>query len=402
MPRSDASFGLSLTSQGRSLLAGRPLRRLLHTSLRTIGHVAGTRMASLHVLRDSNLVHVVSIGLSPDYVRALARIPIGVGCCGVAVAEARPVVIESIPCSRIMSAFQCLCEKHGLRSVWCLPLLASDNRVLGGLAIYYDRAHRPSLHVAREVEVYAEAIAASLEFSLDSDRSVTKAPSLAEGTRRVAAGFLDVQEAERRRIAEELHDELIQEMVGIQLMLECASSGEDDTMSRSAATSLGRLVAHLRELIFELHPLILDLEGLPNTISALLARLQTQTGIDVDFRCQLTGRLPSPTERLAYRVVREGIQNVKKHAAANRISVELTCRGDWLELVLSDDGVGFDPDLSLGLDCFGLTSMRHQVASLGGALETFSTPGRGTTLRARIPTLLATDGRSNGGFERSC
>jgi signal transduction histidine kinase len=390
----DVSFGSSPTNPEGSFLAGRPLRRLLHTSLKTISHVAGTRMASLHVLRDNALVHVISTGLSPDYVRALARIPIGVGCCGVAVAEARPVVIESIPCSRIMSAFQCLCEKYGLRSVWCLPLLASDNRVLGGLAIYYDRSHRPSLHIAQEVEVYAEAVAASLEFSLDLDRSVTTAPVPTEGTRRVAAGFLDVQEAERRRIAEELHDELIQEMVGIQLMLECAPASEGNTISQSAAASLGRLVARLRELIFELHPLILDVEGLPNTISALLARLQAQTGIDVDFQCQLAGRLPSPSERLAYRVAREGIQNVKKHASASRISVELTCRGDWLELVLSDNGVGFDPDLSLGLNCFGLTSMRHQVASLGGTLETFSTPGRGTTLRARIPTLLATGATS--------
>ncbi len=388
MTQPETVFRVGTGTGGALLLAGRPLRRLLQSSLTTIGHVAGTRMASLHVVSGDDLVHVSSTGLSPDYVRAMARIPVGVGCCGVAVAEARPVVVEDVPCSRVMSAFQCLCEKHGLRSVWCLPLLAGDNRVLGGLAVYHDRPFRPSLEVAREVEVYADTVAAALEFGLHSVHGHVRPPPFPEGTRRMAAGFIDVQEAERQRVAEELHDELIQDLVGIQLTLACAPGAEADPSLLQAATSLGALVARLRELIFELHPLTLESEGLPGTVDALLVRLETQTGIETRFHCHLAGRVPMVCERLAYRVIREGIQNVKRHAAASRLTLDLACRDGHLEVTLADDGVGFDPQLSLSLNHFGLASIRHQVASVGGALETISAPGRGTTLRARIPISL--------------
>jgi signal transduction histidine kinase len=388
MARAETVFRVGSRTGGPLLLAGRPLRRLLQSSLTTIGHVAGTRMASLHAVSGDDLVHIGSTGLSPDYVRAMARIPVGVGCCGVAVAEARPVVVEDVPCSRVMAAFQCLCERHGLRSVWCLPLLAGDNRVLGGLAVYHDRPFRPSLEVAREVEVYAETVAAALEFGLDPAQGHAPPAPFPEGTRRMAARFLDVQEAERQRVAEELHDELIQDLVGVQLMLACAPGAEVDPSLLQAATSLGALVARLRELIFELHPLTLESDGLPGTVGALLARLEAQTGIETQFNCRLTGRVPTVCERLAYRVVREGVQNVRRHAAASRLTLGLACRAGYLEVTLTDDGVGFDPRLSAGLNHFGLASIRHQVASVGGTLETISAPGRGTTLAARIPTSL--------------
>ncbi|HZV52706.1 MAG TPA: ATP-binding protein, partial [Candidatus Dormibacteraeota bacterium] len=77
-----------------------------------------------------------------------------------------------------------------------------------------------------------------------------------------------------------------------------------------------------------------------------------------------------------------------RHAAASRLTLDLACRDGHLEVTLADDGVGFDPQLSLSLNHFGLASIRHQVASVGGALETISAPGRGTTLRARIPISL--------------
>jgi signal transduction histidine kinase len=364
-------------------LAGRPLRRLLHTSLDAVGKLVDTRMASIRLVRDDYLVPVYNIGLPSEYVRAVARTPIGVGCCGVAVEESRPVVIENIPCSRTMSAFQCVCEKYALRSVWCLPLRTSDNRVLGGLALYHDHAFRPTVKAAQDVEVFGEAIASALEYSLhvrNEGRAQAGDPS-----KWVAARFLDVQEAERRRIAEDLHDELIQELVGIQLMLECASGDDDDDPMRTASTGLGKLVAHLRELIFELRPLTLESDGLPRTVAVMLARLEERTGIVTRFNCQVAGRLPLPCEQLAYRVIREGLQNVKRHAFASTTSVDLALRNGRLEIALSDDGVGFDPELALHLSHFGLASIRHQVESLGGSLNTISSPGAGTTLQVRIP-----------------
>jgi signal transduction histidine kinase len=90
-------------------------------------------------------------------------------------------------------------------------------------------------------------------------------------------------------------------------------------------------------------------------------------------------------EQLAYRVIREGIQNVRRHAGAGTVSLELTLWGRHLEIWLTDDGVGFDPDLASDLGHFGLASITHQVESVHGSLHVASAPGRGVALHALIP-----------------
>jgi signal transduction histidine kinase len=359
---------------------GSALRRLVRVSLGAAARLAGTDMASLRVVRGQDLVHLQSVGLPREYVRATARTPVGSGCCGVAVAEARPVVVDDIPCSRVMSAFQCLCERHALRAVWCLPLIASDNRVLGSVAIYHDRRFTPTAADVRQVEPHVEMLAAAIETRLRPARN----PDHEGAMQGVAAQFLHVQEAERRRIAEELHDELIQDLVGIQMTLEAAAL-RTDAGPAEAAVDLGRVIARLRELVFELRPHTLESDGLPGTARVMLGRLADEAGIRAELRSHLAGRLPVACEQLAYRVVREGIQNVRRHARAGAVSLELNLRGRHLEIWLTDDGVGFDPDLAADLGHFGLASITHQVESVEGSLHVTSAPGRGTALHALIP-----------------
>ena len=359
---------------------GSALGRLIRVSLGAMARLAGTDMASLRVVRGQDLVHLQSVGLPREYVRATARTPVGTGCCGVAVGEARPVVVEDIPCSRVMSAFQCLCERHALRAVWCLPLFASDNRVLGSVAIYHDRRFTPTAVDMRQVEPHVEMLAAAIECRLRPGTS----PDRGGPAHGVAAQFLHVQEAERRRIAEELHDELIQDLVGIQMTLEAATLRKD-ARPGEAAVDLGRVIARFRELVFELRPHTLESDGLPGTARVMLGRLADQAGIRTELRSHLAGRLPVASEELAYRVMREGIQNVRRHAGAAAVSLELNLRGRHLEIWLTDDGIGFDPDLASDLGHFGLASITHQVESVEGSLHVTSALGRGTALHALIP-----------------
>jgi signal transduction histidine kinase len=361
---------------------GRPLRQLLKLTLQTVGKQAGTERVAVRLVRNGYLVHFMSMGLPRDYLRAVACTPVGVGCCGVAVAEDRPVVVEDIPCSRVMSAFQCLCEKHGLRSVWCLPLRAHDQTVLGGLAIYHDRTFKPPLRMMREVETYAAMSAAAIDFTLHSTRS----QDVRRESRRTALRLLEAQAMERQRIAEELHDDLIQEMTGLQFALESAGE-EPDPSARvgTVAAELGRLVARLRGLLFELRPLTLEAEGLATTTSLLLDRLSERTGIATRFTSHLPTRVPCEVEQLAYRLIREALQNVKKHSLATEAAVELTILDGSLEIWITDDGVGFDPELALQMDHYGLASIKRQLESIGGSCAVLSAPGSGTSLHGSVP-----------------
>src|SRR5207245_5897671 len=98
------------------------------------------------------------------------------------------------------------------------------------------------------------------------------------------------------------------------------------------------------------------------------------------------GRLAPEVERALFRVVQEALHNVVRHAAAASASVAIEADGDAVSVVVSDDGVGFDPTArAIASRRLGLVSMRERVAALGGALEVLSSPGKGTTVTARVP-----------------
>jgi signal transduction histidine kinase len=201
---------------------------------------------------------------------------------------------------------------------------------------------------------------------------------------------IEGSERERSRWARELHDETLQGMGGLQVLLSSALRGPDaklDEAVRTAVDQLAAEIANLRTLITELRPAALDELGLAPAIETLAQRTASTEDIEVETNMQLEldrpVRFRRDIESTLYRLAQEALTNVVKHSGANRVEISLLRRAGDVELRVSDNGCGFDPDeIASG---FGLMGMRERVALVGGRLEIESERDEGTTLRALIP-----------------
>jgi signal transduction histidine kinase len=211
-------------------------------------------------------------------------------------------------------------------------------------------------------------------------------------SRRVARDALQrvvtAQEAERRRLALELHDETGQALTSILLGLKSVEEAPDLERAQRALAQVRELVRStlqdVRQLAVDLRPAALDDFGLVPALDRLVAGFREQTGIAVDFHSSLSDRLPADYETALYRIVQESLTNVVKHARAEKVSIVLTPKENAVSVVIEDDGVGFEPATAreAGL---GLVGMRERVALLGGRFEIESRPGAGTTFVAEVP-----------------
>jgi signal transduction histidine kinase len=226
------------------------------------------------------------------------------------------------------------------------------------------------------------AIAVALAQSVQSDR---------------LRSSLAAADAERRRWARELHDETLQGLGGLRLLLSSARRGDDLGRAQAAmgeaVEHIEREIANLRAIITELRPAALDELGLRTAIEALLDRYREQHMVQIDSELRLPGpsgdetRFSDDLETTVYRLVQESLTNIAKHAAASNIRVAVSESDSELHVEVKDDGAGFDPQASS--DGFGLAGMRERVALAGGTL-TVDTGEHGTLVTACLPTLSVT------------
>jgi signal transduction histidine kinase len=203
---------------------------------------------------------------------------------------------------------------------------------------------------------------------------------------------LAAAEAERRRWARELHDETLQGLGGLRVLLSSALRRGDPERSqqamREAVEHIEREIENLRSIITELRPAALDELGLRTAIEALLDRHREQSGFQIDGELVLPGvsaaeeRLDEDLETAVYRLVQEALTNVAKHAGANRVRVAVSESDGELLVEVQDDGAGFDPETAS--HGFGLAGMQERVSLAGGMLSV-DPDERGTLVTARLP-----------------
>ena len=198
-------------------------------------------------------------------------------------------------------------------------------------------------------------------------------------------------DSERARWARELHDETLQALGGLRVLL-AASAGRGDATTKDAAMrqaieDIELEIANLREIISDLRPSLLDDLGLVPAIEALVDRRRSET-LQIDSELLLAARdgkargLSPELETTVYRVVQEALTNVVKHAEATIVRVSLAIEGNELVVDVKDDGRGFDRDSRPA--GFGLAGMHERVTLAGGTLDVES-GRRGTRLHARLP-----------------
>ena len=205
--------------------------------------------------------------------------------------------------------------------------------------------------------------------------------------------LLNVQEEERRHLARELHDEFGQLLATITLHLHAARglAGEAALPRLDECVQLLQQAGEqVRSLALDLRPPMLDTLGLEASLHWLAEHHQQRTGCEVQLVGHLSGAPLSPEMAIAYfRVAQETLTNVVRHSAAPHVWIELSQSASVLELVVRDDGVGFDvvaiQEQASRRGSLGLLGMRERVKILGGSLQVESEPGRGTCIRASFP-----------------
>jgi signal transduction histidine kinase len=195
-------------------------------------------------------------------------------------------------------------------------------------------------------------------------------------------------ERERARWARELHDSILQGLGSRRILLSSAlKSGDRERLESAveeALVDVVRDIEELRALISELRPITLDQLGLVAALGDLAERVGHGTDLELEADLELgDARLDPELETVVYRLVQEALNNVAKHAGASRAHLQVRGRGDRLDLLVSDDGRGFDPAGKHG--GFGLAGMRERVELAGGELRIESRPGGGARVMATIP-----------------
>ncbi|MCB0195510.1 MAG: GAF domain-containing sensor histidine kinase [Anaerolineae bacterium] len=206
---------------------------------------------------------------------------------------------------------------------------------------------------------------------------------------------VDVQERERQRIAQDMHDSTSQLLVGAMLELKSAqerlgngSLPQAETSLQSVREILHRVDAEIKRAIHDLRPPSLDELGLGPALRQYAVRFEQYSGLDCDVEILGTPRrLPPKSEISIYRLVQEALQNVSAHAQARRANVIVVFSPRRLKVTVIDDGQGFDLDTVRRntLDHFGLLSMQERTESLGGHLSIESRPGQGTRIELVVP-----------------
>lgn len=223
---------------------------------------------------------------------------------------------------------------------------------------------------------------------------MTEARRNEEMLRALTRRLVQVQEAERRRVALELHDNITQLLCAIlvrsQTLANTLAAGTG-TAKREAITLsklLGEAATEVERITRNLRPGVLDQLGLMAVLRDTSQEFTARTGVSVKLAgAPLTVRLSADTELTLYRILQEALRNVEEHAHARHVTVCLKQQGDFIQLAIADDGIGFDPDHlpAKRKGGLGLLSMRERANNACGALKIKSVRRAGTKIEARIP-----------------
>ncbi len=222
---------------------------------------------------------------------------------------------------------------------------------------------------------------------------ITERKSSEASLQQLSGRLIDAQEQERTRIARELHDDFSQRMALLQMGLEQFEQGNTAGFSSKARKQLhniseiaSEISSNIHDLSHQLHPSKLDTLGLMASVRGLCRELSEQHKLQVQFvHKDIPEPIPKDVTLCLFRIVQEALRNVVKHSGASEAAVELSGRGDRIDLYISDDGVGFETKSAKGAAGLGLISMRERLRLVGGDIVIESEPLHGTKLHVRVP-----------------
>lgn len=242
-------------------------------------------------------------------------------------------------------------------------------------ALYLDRitfAHRPAL----------------LAFFLDVSAHKRREQEILRD-RRAFRHQLDIHERDRRLIAYEIHDGVVQDMTGALMFLQTGAAllpagAEGQEELRRGTQLLSRAIGEIRRLINGLRPLSLENGGVVAAIDDIVTRMM-EDDFTIDFRHSIEPERLAPSLEMAiYRTVQEAVNNARRHSQAAQATVSVIQEENSVQIIVRDEGCGFDPT-TVNPERYGLSGMHERASLLGGTAQIISSPGQGTLVKVVLP-----------------
>lgn len=266
-------------------------------------------------------------------------------------------------------------------------------RTPGGTPLLYEEYYRESFVNARGRRIFGEF--APIMLGALILLALVQLPLAYQLARRVRSGqrervellqrAVEASEVERRRIAADLHDGVVQNLAGVSYSLSAAATTAPPGLAATlgdAAAETRQGLRELRSLLVEIYPPELQRQGLEAALRDLVAPCAAR-GIEPSLQVH-EDDLPPEVAALFFRTAQEALRNVVKHAGAKKVDVDVSRLNGRATLVIEDDGAGFDPERGSDGTHFGLRLLRDLAREAGGELEIDSAPGRGTRIKLEV------------------
>ena len=339
---------------------------------------------------DDSLTVEVAWGLSSDVLVNFQKFPASTSPYD-QVVRGKQVVLKPELCqiTPYSMPFSTSAGLQTWQSYMCLPLLAKGE-VQGVLDLF---SLSPNEFVQDQVTLFT-TLGQQVGVAIQNARLFEQIRAGRQRLYMLSQQLLEVQESERRHIARELHDEIGQALTAVKVNLQSAQRlNHDALIDPHIQESIGiveRTLQQVRDLSLDLRPSLLDDLGIVAALRWYINRQARRAGFEAELVQDIGDmRLQSDLETTCFRVVQEAITNVVRHAQAQHVRVELRGFEDSLELIIRDDGVGFDVDAVIeraaGDLSLGLLGMHERVQLTGGRIDIQSDPKQGTEIHACFP-----------------
>lgn len=370
--------------------SGVDLERVLSAAVELVLQTTGVDACFLHLFEAVGGGRLVLAAASDPYAEVVGTVTLalGEGVSGWVAEHREPVVIPDNKWADARYKYIPALGGDRYTSMLSVPLISPADRLIGVVNLHTERYRAFGQRDVALLSHVASLLAAAIEHATLFRALEDQEEALQGMVKRTVAA----QEEERRRVATEIHDGVTQQLISIWYRVQaCERLLERDVPAAKAelevAKSLiGEALDEARSAIYDLRPATLDDLGLVPAIEALARRTfgpEVEVNVATDIQ-------PHPThlETAVYRICQELLNNVRKHAGARHVEVNLKAERDEIRMIVIDDGRGFDVEAYRSLrpeTSFGLAGVSERLAMVGGTLTLSSAPGHGTRAEIRIP-----------------
>lgn len=366
--------------------------------------IAGARYAALGIYDSAGAIEsFIHHGVDEQTAARIGALPRGRGLLGEVIVAEGPIRVDDIGADPRSCGFPA--DHPPMRTFLGVPV-GRGGRRYGNLYLTEKAGGEP---FADGDEALVAAFAAFAAGAIESAQLVATERARAEAVADLAAAterdrlrrqmlgeILDAQEAERARVARDLHDDVGQALTSVLLglrLVESSLRGDevdlDDARQRTEEVRglVADALARARRLAFDLRPTVLDDVGLIAALERLVADMDARSDADIELAAHGLGeaRLPAEIETVVYRVVQEALTNVARHSQATNVGVTVLVAEGRVRAIVEDDGVGFDDVAAPGRGHLGLEGMAERAELVGANLEVTSARGAGTVVRLEVP-----------------